>query len=100
MDSSRRLIPAIGSERVTRFHDSLVRPSLRDQTLELVEQVALAPGNRILGLGCGTATFTPMLKRVVLTAVGWWLQAIAAVAAQSVPDVAVIINSSRHLRSG
>ncbi|MGH8654993.1 MAG: class I SAM-dependent methyltransferase [Gammaproteobacteria bacterium] len=64
-DTSRYYIPALRFRWLTRFYDSLLTTTLKEERFKglLVEQAALEPGLRVLDLGCGTATLTIMLKR-------------------------------------
>jgi ubiquinone/menaquinone biosynthesis C-methylase UbiE len=56
-------IPALGQHWLTPLYDPLHRWLLRDAALRapLVALAALAPGQRALDLGCGTATLTLLL---------------------------------------
>ena len=58
-------IPALGHRRLTPFYDPILRWIFREDVFKrrLVELVALQPGQRVLDLGCGTATLTIMLKQ-------------------------------------
>lgn len=57
-------VPALGYRWLTRLYDPLVRLLKEDKFKRLlVEQAAVKPGDRVLDLGCGTATLTIMLKR-------------------------------------
>ena len=60
-----RYIPALSYPQLTRFYDPLVGLLLRDTVFKrrLVEQTRIAPGQRVLDLGCGTATLTILIKR-------------------------------------
>lgn len=57
-------VPALGYRWLTRLYDPLVR-LLKEEKFKrlLTEQVALKPGDRVLDLGCGTATLTILLKQ-------------------------------------
>lgn len=60
-----KFIPALRFDALTRFYDPVVALTTREREFKsrLVEQVALHPGQRVLDVGCGTATLTLMLKR-------------------------------------
>ncbi len=51
---------------LTSFYDPLLRWTLREETFKrkLVQQANLAPGQRVLDLGCGTATLTLLIKQM------------------------------------
>jgi ubiquinone/menaquinone biosynthesis C-methylase UbiE len=53
-------IPPLRYRFFTRFYDPLVRLTTREATFKglLVEQAQLKPGDRVLDLGCGTATLS------------------------------------------
>jgi ubiquinone/menaquinone biosynthesis C-methylase UbiE len=58
-------VPALRFRALTRFYDPLIRATLREDAwkAELVREARLEPGQRVLDLGCGTATLAIMLKR-------------------------------------
>lgn len=58
-------IPALRYESLTRFYDPVLRATLKEDRFKrlLVEQAALRPGQRVLDVGCGTATLTILLKQ-------------------------------------
>ncbi len=58
-------IPALRYRWLTRWYDSVLRALLKEEHVKtlLVRQAGVEPGNRVLDLGCGTATLTIMLKR-------------------------------------
>lgn len=60
-----RFIPALRYRSLTRFYDPAVRWALREREFkaQLVEQGSVAPGDRVLDLGYGTATLSLMVKR-------------------------------------
>jgi SAM-dependent methyltransferase len=60
-----RYIPALRFDALTRLYDPIVAATTRERRFKsmLVEQVGLRPGQRLLDVGCGTATLTLMLKR-------------------------------------
>jgi ubiquinone/menaquinone biosynthesis C-methylase UbiE len=62
----RHFVPAAGADWLLPFYDPLTRllgtgPALA----RLVEQAQLAPGQRVLDLGCGTGALTLTAKRAV-----------------------------------
>jgi cyclopropane fatty-acyl-phospholipid synthase-like methyltransferase len=64
-------VPALGCRWLTRFYDPILRATLKEGKLKglLVAQARLRPGQRVLDLGCGTATLTVMVKRACPSAV-------------------------------
>ncbi len=64
-DKPKSYIPALGFRWLTPLYDAVLRFALREGTFKklLVTQAALRPGERVLDLGCGTATLTILLKQ-------------------------------------
>ena len=60
----RHYIPALGREWLTSLYDPVMRWTMREQTFKraLLTQAGIAPGHRVLDLGCGTATLTVLIK--------------------------------------
>jgi ubiquinone/menaquinone biosynthesis C-methylase UbiE len=60
-----RYIPALSFRLLTRLYDPFVGLLLRDTAFkrQLVEQARIGPGQRVLDLGCGTATLSLLIKR-------------------------------------
>src|SRR3989304_3553043 len=58
-------IPALKYGWLTSLYDPLLRWVVRESTFKrhLVEQARIKKGQRILDLGCGTATLTIIIKR-------------------------------------
>ena len=66
MPTERRgYLPALRFSALTRIYDPVVRATSREGRFKemLVEQAALADGQRILDLGCGTGTLAIQVKR-------------------------------------
>jgi len=51
---------------LTSFYDPLIRLTLREATFkrQIVKQADIAPGHRVLDVGCGTATLTLRIKQL------------------------------------
>ena len=58
-------VPALGFGALTRLYDPVVRLTTRERTFKrrLLEQASIAPGERVLDLGCGTGTLAVQAKR-------------------------------------
>ncbi len=56
-------IPPLRYHFLTPLYDSVVNATLRERTLKqaVVQEVAPRPGDKVLDMGCGTATLTLML---------------------------------------
>jgi len=59
-------IPALGHKWLTPLYDPLLRWGMREEQFKraLVAQAQIAPGYRVLDLGCGTATLTILIKQL------------------------------------
>jgi ubiquinone/menaquinone biosynthesis C-methylase UbiE len=59
-------IPALSYDRLTPVFDPVLRWSMRELELKrrLIIQARIEPGQRVLDLGCGTATLTILLKQM------------------------------------
>jgi ubiquinone/menaquinone biosynthesis C-methylase UbiE len=57
-------IPALTYDRLTALYDPVIRVSTRERAFKrrLLDQAALAPGLRVLDLGCGTGTLAVWAK--------------------------------------
>ena len=60
-----KYIPALGHDSLTPLYDPLLRWIIREETFKraLIAQANIAAGQRVLDLGCGTATLTLLLKQ-------------------------------------
>ena len=60
-----KYIPALSDDRLTPVFDPVLRWSMRELELKrrLIVQARIEPGQRVLDLGCGTATLTILLKQ-------------------------------------
>ncbi|MBI2852405.1 MAG: methyltransferase domain-containing protein [Chloroflexi bacterium] len=60
-----KYIPALGSRWLTPLYDPMMRLLLHEATFKrhLVQQASIKEGDRVLDLGCGTATLTVMIKQ-------------------------------------
>ena len=65
MDTKSTYIPALRFSFLTRLYDPLMRAALKEEKFKrrLVEQASIQPGQRVLDLGCGTATLTLLAKQ-------------------------------------
>src|SRR3990172_3394335 len=66
MSRRRDFIPALNREWLTPVYDPLIRWTMRESTFKprLVQAARIAPGHRVLDLGCGTATLTILIKQM------------------------------------
>ncbi|MBI2571743.1 MAG: class I SAM-dependent methyltransferase [Candidatus Schekmanbacteria bacterium] len=62
-----RFVPALRFHFLTRFFDPLLRLALDERGFKerLIQQAALAPGHRLMDLGCGTGTLLVMIARQI-----------------------------------
>ncbi len=65
MAKDKQYIPALGVDWLTPLYDPLLLWVMREEQFKrhLIRQARIAPGHRVLDLGCGTATLTIMLKQ-------------------------------------
>lgn len=65
--SKDRYVPALGLGWLTRLYDPVMRWTMREQNFKhaLLAQANIAPGHRVLDLGCGTATLTVLIKQSI-----------------------------------
>lgn len=63
--TSQRYVPALGRDALTALYDPLIRRTTRERTFKerLLDEAALAPGQRVLDVGCGTGTLTVWAKQ-------------------------------------
>lgn len=63
---ARAYIPALSFDFLTPLYDPLMKWGMRETRFKipLVEQARIEPGQRVLDLGCGTATLTILAKRM------------------------------------
>jgi ubiquinone/menaquinone biosynthesis C-methylase UbiE len=66
MSHDDEYIPALGVDWLTPLYDPVLKWVMQEDRFkrDLVQRAALQPGQRVLDLGCGTATLTLMLKQV------------------------------------
>lgn len=65
VEESAKYIPALRFHWLTPFYDGVLRLLARENRLrrDIVETISLAPGDRVLDFGCGTATLSIRLKK-------------------------------------
>jgi len=65
VSASERYVPALGRDALTALYDPLIRRTTRERRFKerLLDEAALAPGQRVLDLGCGTGTLTVWAKQ-------------------------------------
>ena len=65
MSKKTTYIPALGYDWLTPFYDVLTRLVMQEEAFkrQLIRQATIKPGQRVLDLGCGTATLTILLKQ-------------------------------------
>lgn len=64
-EKSQKFIPALRYDRLTALYDPILRLTLRESEFKsyLVKAAQVQPGERVLDLGCGTATLTILVKQ-------------------------------------
>lgn len=65
MTQSTRYLPALSFKRLTPIYDSFTRWTMRERTFKtaLIAQANIGKGQRVLDLGCGTATLALQIKQ-------------------------------------
>lgn len=66
MSPPDQYLPALSYDRLTPLFDPLLRWTMRELELKhrLIVQAQIEPGQRVLDLGCGTATLTILIKQM------------------------------------
>src|SRR5215216_7521399 len=67
MDTNRKKYkPALSYDWLTPLYDSLIRLTMPETKFkrQLIDQARIEKGQRVLDLGCGTATLTILMKRI------------------------------------
>ena len=104
MKESTDFLPALRYHFLTRFYDLFVEATMPARRLRsrLVEAVGLAPGHRVLDVGCGTGALAISLKRAAPGATVIGLdpdRAILAIAARKSNEVGLAIHFDQALAS-
>jgi ubiquinone/menaquinone biosynthesis C-methylase UbiE len=70
MKTDEKYIPALSYNRLTPLFDPMLRWTMRELELKrrLIDQARIEAGQRVLDLGCGTATLTILIKQMHLDA--------------------------------
>ncbi|MBI3244001.1 MAG: methyltransferase domain-containing protein [Chloroflexi bacterium] len=65
MSQGDKYIPALGHKSLTPLYDPLLSWVMREETFKraLIKQANIGQGQRVLDLGCGTATLTILVKQ-------------------------------------
>jgi ubiquinone/menaquinone biosynthesis C-methylase UbiE len=100
--SARRYIPALDYDWLTPAYDTLIRLTMPERAFKrrLIEQAKLRAGQRVLDLGCGTATLAILAKRMQPDAVVVGLDGdpkILAIAARKVRRAGVDVRLQRGM---
>jgi ubiquinone/menaquinone biosynthesis C-methylase UbiE len=66
MNRNDKYIPALSYDRLTPLFDPVLRRTMRELELKrrLIDQARIEPGQRVLDLGCGTATLAILIKQI------------------------------------
>jgi SAM-dependent methyltransferase len=70
MKRGEKYIPALGFDWLTPLYDPLVKWLMPESKFKshLVRQACIQAGQRVLDVGCGTATLTVLIKQTLIRA--------------------------------